>query len=615
MSSGSPRLPPIVNGFYALTDDLIVEPRRQGNNAAVRLRRSSLATPKVQAGPPMIPPTHSVAESKPQVDETKGTITQAFRMLSAVFIPGHCTDFYTEGAKLFTEEALPLFTDTTLYANHGDGFWSPPKVQNWLGKAINARISDRVALGVDADFVISLEQDRVLYQGAIARGLSFSPPAVDSASVTIWFTHRRSHPDLDDFEFYWKLGSVVDGQLVRFIVESIVRIPECSLVYAGADALARSFSLADSRPAWSGEAKPPVVAVPMNMPPPAAPVASLQLQAALPGAAAPPRQIAAAAGNPLAPRIAAMKTEDESSSNPRWHMLNLLYEVGELLALGPDLEAIASDELKPKITAALDALAELAPELLAGVRAAPAAAPADDASEEDAEKAADAAAVGDEDLTALAAALAVADRTEKGRLLQGRSFRAKRAPKIAQALSLFQYAQARFGDKKDAGQIALDIANLSVKAEQPKVPKQTEAQRREALMSLARQKGIPPVALLGSDKMSLSVLAALVNNHPGSQKTLPPGGSQFAPSSHPGGAAAASSAAAGQNPQKPEDITLSDSQRRQFRRLGITDEAKMRAAMFSMQHSNAQQLAAGLPAGAHTDDDDDGGDDDDDDGE
>lgn len=610
--SASPRLPPIVNGFHSLTEDLIVQPRRQGNQAAVRLRRSTMGSEQAKDGAiPTIEPTHSVAESTPKEDPEKGTITQSFRMLSAVFIPGHCTDFYTEGKQLFTEKNLPLFTDTTLYANHGEGFWSPPRVQNWLGKAVNARISDRIALGVDADFVISLEQDAILYSGAIARGLKFSPPAVDSASVTIWFTHRRSHPDLDDFEFYWKLGTIVDGQVVRFIVESILRIPECSLVYAGADALARSFSLQEARPTWNGDAAPVKASVPMSALPavnPAVPVSGLQLQAALHSPPVPSVNAAAGSGKPLAPRIA---MTEEQTDNPRWHNLYLLYEIGEVLALGPDLEERAGDDLKPKVTAALDTLAELAPVLLAAVRAAPSGQSPEEENEEgeeDAEKAEDAAAVTDEDLSTLAAALAVADRTQKGKLLRQRSFRAKRAPEVRQALSFYRYARLRFGNK-DASQLVLAVADLAVKAETPKTPKQTPAERRSALMALARQKGIPPVALVGHDKMGLDLLSALVNGHPGTQSMRAPASKAFASSAHPRGAAAAEQEARGGAPTRREDVELTAADRRRFRAMGITDEAKMRSTLLSLNNADPKQLANGMTDDDSDDDSDDSDDD------
>ena len=160
------------------------------------------------------------------------------RMLSATMIKGHWVD-YSDPA-LWTDETAKKFS-TTLYLNHGG--WSGPRVEEWIGSASNPRISTKNILGVDATFKIDKKRDMVLTQGAIVSGMKHNPPTVKSFSVGINHKLKKSHTFEDPWEFWEKLGTEVDGSIVRFIVTSIERIRECSLVYAGADPNAKAYSL------------------------------------------------------------------------------------------------------------------------------------------------------------------------------------------------------------------------------------------------------------------------------------------------------------------------------------------------------------------------------------
>lgn len=57
----------------------------------------------------------------------------------------------------------------------------------------------------------------------------------DSVSVGVWYEWEPSHPDMDDYDFFWALGDEVDGELVRAIVTKVLEISELSLVWDGAD--------------------------------------------------------------------------------------------------------------------------------------------------------------------------------------------------------------------------------------------------------------------------------------------------------------------------------------------------------------------------------------------
>lgn len=74
----------------------------------------------------------------------------------------------------------------------------------------------------------------------IARGILMEPPSIHSNSVTVQFKWDKSHPQMDDNEFYQKLGTYDSkGVMVRRIVTEIVRYLETSLVSHGADSFAQ----------------------------------------------------------------------------------------------------------------------------------------------------------------------------------------------------------------------------------------------------------------------------------------------------------------------------------------------------------------------------------------
>ena len=74
----------------------------------------------------------------------------------------------------------------------------------------------------------------------IARGILMEPPSIHSNSVTVQFKWDKSHPGMEDGEFYQKLGTYDSkGEMVRRIVTEVVRYMETSLVSHGADSFAQ----------------------------------------------------------------------------------------------------------------------------------------------------------------------------------------------------------------------------------------------------------------------------------------------------------------------------------------------------------------------------------------
>jgi hypothetical protein len=168
------------------------------------------------------------AGAEPAVEDD-GFITRPFRMLSAILIEGYWLDLSDQAV---LKKALPLFNNVTIFKNHA------PDVDDWVGVALNARWSEELGVpGIDADFKIDKAGNPRL-----ARGLSMNPPAINACSVELRFQAKRSHADMG-WEFYENLGREVDGQVVRWIVTRINRIPEVSLVYAGADPSAKALSM------------------------------------------------------------------------------------------------------------------------------------------------------------------------------------------------------------------------------------------------------------------------------------------------------------------------------------------------------------------------------------
>lgn len=74
----------------------------------------------------------------------------------------------------------------------------------------------------------------------IARGILMEPPSIHSNSVTVQFRWDKSHPEMDDQNFYEKLGTYDSkGNMIRRICTEIVRYMETSLVSHGADSFAQ----------------------------------------------------------------------------------------------------------------------------------------------------------------------------------------------------------------------------------------------------------------------------------------------------------------------------------------------------------------------------------------
>ena len=159
-------------------------------------------------------------------------IYPVFRALSASVIPGYWLDYSGPGV---LQESTAMLTGQTVYKNHD--FMD---VEQWVG-VVNRSFWDPEGKqsgdvsGINVEMKIDWRMNP-----RIARGLLMQPPAIHSASVTVLFEYEYSHPQMTAEGRFWdSLGEVVDGQLVRLIVTKILGYWEISLVFQGADQLAK----------------------------------------------------------------------------------------------------------------------------------------------------------------------------------------------------------------------------------------------------------------------------------------------------------------------------------------------------------------------------------------
>jgi len=147
----------------------------------------------------------------------------SFRALSATQFPwrGMMLDFSKEGV---LKKGYRLLKGQTVYSNHDT------RVENWLGVVAQSKYDESVIPGINARLKLTKEFNQKVIAG-IKEG------AIHSASCDVVFQYEKSHPNLDDF---WYLqGEEVDGQVVRVIATNIISFGELSLVWQGADSLAK----------------------------------------------------------------------------------------------------------------------------------------------------------------------------------------------------------------------------------------------------------------------------------------------------------------------------------------------------------------------------------------
>ncbi len=167
-----------------------------------------------------------------------------FRLLSAAYLGagGYHLDFSQEGV---LEKALPVFLEPEAEGS----IRTQPLV---VVRDHSFEIEDRLGLvsrakwhpadpehglpypGIDAELQINWK-----LAADVVRRLLHDPPLLDACSVSLGFNWEKSHPGLEDWQFWMQLGEEVDGSIVRVIVTDILSVEHVGLVFAGADPSAR----------------------------------------------------------------------------------------------------------------------------------------------------------------------------------------------------------------------------------------------------------------------------------------------------------------------------------------------------------------------------------------
>lgn len=177
-------------------------------------------------------PGLSAEELKPQDSEF---IEPMFRLLSATIVSKNYnpTDFGSNGV---LKASMRMLLGQTVNCDH------ETNIGNAIGSVSKVVWQDAYK---DGNFIIPAGINGVLKidgkaNPRIARGILMEPPSIHSNSVTVQFKWDKSHPGMDDNEFYSKLGTYdANGNMVRRMVTEVVRYLETSLVSHGADSFAQ----------------------------------------------------------------------------------------------------------------------------------------------------------------------------------------------------------------------------------------------------------------------------------------------------------------------------------------------------------------------------------------
>lgn len=166
-------------------------------------------------------------------------IEPVFRMLSAGIVARNWspTDFSKEGV---LKNSMNLLLGQTLNCDHETNianaigsvkevYWQESYTVNKGGKKIV------VPAGINAKLRIDGKANP-----RIARGIMMEPPSIHSNSVTVRFLWEKSHPEMEDRDFWYKLGSFdKNGKLICKVATKILGYYETSLVSHGADPFAQ----------------------------------------------------------------------------------------------------------------------------------------------------------------------------------------------------------------------------------------------------------------------------------------------------------------------------------------------------------------------------------------
>lgn len=179
------------------------------------------------------------------------------------YYPGLTKEDLTPNSEEFIEPVFRLLSSTIVSKNWNPTDFGQPGVLKasmklLLGQTVNCDHLTDIGNAIgsvsqvmwqeaykDGNFVIPAGINGVLKidgkaNPRIARGILMDPPSIHSNSVTVQFKWDKSHPGMDDRDFWNKLGTYDEkGNMIRKVVTEVVRYLETSLVSHGADAFAQ----------------------------------------------------------------------------------------------------------------------------------------------------------------------------------------------------------------------------------------------------------------------------------------------------------------------------------------------------------------------------------------
>ena len=179
------------------------------------------------------------------------------------YYPGLTKEDLTPNSDEFIEPVFRLLSSTIVSKNWNPTDFGQPGVLKasmklLLGQTVNCDHSTDIGNAIgsvsqvmwqeaykNGNFVIPAGINGVLKidgkaNPRIARGILMDPPSIHSNSVTVQFKWDKSHPGMDDRDFWDKLGTYDEkGNMIRKVVTEVVRYLETSLVSHGADSFAQ----------------------------------------------------------------------------------------------------------------------------------------------------------------------------------------------------------------------------------------------------------------------------------------------------------------------------------------------------------------------------------------
>lgn len=169
------------------------------------------------------------------VPKPEDFIRVPFRLISAAIVGAgtwKATDF---SDAVILKDSLGKLNQKPIFFDHEQD------IMNWVGIVTEPswseeRVQDgmRIPAGIDGILAIDAKTNPKLARGVLLG-------AVMSNSVTVIFDWTKSHPELDDDEFYDKIGAVVNGRMVCRKVTKIYDFYETSLCWLGADPYAKMY--------------------------------------------------------------------------------------------------------------------------------------------------------------------------------------------------------------------------------------------------------------------------------------------------------------------------------------------------------------------------------------